>query len=270
MKKNTEIILIAAMATTTFCEAESFGGIGLAISQEKNGAEVIYIIPETPAAKSKIKAGDFILSVDGTSLHGKNTEETKELLRGTTNKPLVIEYESKGDTLTETLRRTQITIKEYEKKEVESIFGKKQKIDVQEVNSLTDFNRSDLQLVAILQNDTLVKGQEMVEAEDFTSIFITNQNNTTTQNKQKRTKENALATLKNVTPKTICFEIKVAGNVKISLKKTDGTEYASFTMENVSSGIHILNWDSSNIVKGNYLMILENNGSFSSKRFVLK
>ena len=71
------------------------------------------IIPNTPASKSELKAGDLIIAVDGKTFEGLSFEESVSLFRDVKNKPIVLTYiNDEGDTLQSTLRRTMITTKQ--------------------------------------------------------------------------------------------------------------------------------------------------------------
>ncbi|MEY4066568.1 MAG: hypothetical protein RIR26_2776 [Pseudomonadota bacterium] len=59
-----------------------FGGIGVVLSQQNGRLEVIEVVPDTPAAKAKIQAGDVILGVDGIQVTKSNIEEVLNKLRG--------------------------------------------------------------------------------------------------------------------------------------------------------------------------------------------
>ena len=109
MKNFVKLSLLAAMAVAPVMADESFGGIGVTIYQIHEGVKVAEVIPGTPAAETKLQAGDVITAVDGVSLQGKDIEASKDMLRGQVNKPLEITYVSEGETYKDTLRRTQIT-----------------------------------------------------------------------------------------------------------------------------------------------------------------
>lgn len=89
---------------------DSFGGIGLVVVETSNGLGVETIVPNTPAAKSGLKPGDVIFSVDGKNLDELDFYESVGLFRDVKNKPIEITYISEGDTLQTTLCRTMLTI----------------------------------------------------------------------------------------------------------------------------------------------------------------
>ena len=72
MKNFVKLSLLAAMAVAPVMADESFGGIGVTIYQIHEGVKVAEVIPGTPAAETKLQAGDVITAVDGVSLQGKD------------------------------------------------------------------------------------------------------------------------------------------------------------------------------------------------------
>lgn len=60
------------LAAAAFAE-ESFGGIGVVYRLAGEGAEVQEVIPGSPAAETKIQAGDVIVAVEHNgTVSGKN------------------------------------------------------------------------------------------------------------------------------------------------------------------------------------------------------
>ncbi len=71
--------LFNSMQTDTKGE---FGGLGIEISMEAGLVKVISPIDDTPAEKAGIKAGDFIIKINGTQVQGKTLLEAVKLMRG--------------------------------------------------------------------------------------------------------------------------------------------------------------------------------------------
>ena len=59
-----------------------FGGLGIEIGMESGVVKVISPIDNTPASKAGLKAGDYIVKVDGVQVQGKSIMEAVELMRG--------------------------------------------------------------------------------------------------------------------------------------------------------------------------------------------
>lgn len=268
MKNYLKIMLGAAIAAAPLCADDSFDGIGIAITQEDEGAEVVYVIPETPAAKAKVKAGDIILTVDGISLKDKSIDESRELLRGIKNKPISITYLSDGETYSETLRRTHITVRDVENEAVKAKVGKKEKLGQKEIKSLS--SEKNKQLVAILQNGSVIKENENVLAEEFSTVYLDQEDFGSSGSMQKNATKPAQAVLQSFSRSSIGYFVKSFGNVTISIINSDGAVEAKFLVRNVSAGSHVLNWDSTKLTKDHYLVTLECNGTISGKNVILK
>ena len=71
--------LFKSMQTDTKGE---FGGLGIEISMESGVIRVIAPIDDTPAANAGIKAGDYIVRIDGVQVQGKSLTEAVKLMRG--------------------------------------------------------------------------------------------------------------------------------------------------------------------------------------------
>ena len=59
-----------------------FGGLGIEIGMEAGVVKVISPIDDSPAAKVGVKAGDYIVKIDGIQVQGKTLTEAVELMRG--------------------------------------------------------------------------------------------------------------------------------------------------------------------------------------------
>jgi len=59
-----------------------FGGLGIEVGMEAGVVKVISPIDNTPASKAGLKAGDYIVKVDGVQVQGKSLSEAVDLMRG--------------------------------------------------------------------------------------------------------------------------------------------------------------------------------------------
>jgi carboxyl-terminal processing protease len=71
-------------ALTAFDAAISghFSGIGLTVSQVKQGLRVDSVFPKSPAQRAEIKPGEVIVSVDGESIAGVSSQVSTERIKG--------------------------------------------------------------------------------------------------------------------------------------------------------------------------------------------
>ena len=73
-----------------------FGGLGIEVSMEAGVVKVIAPIDDTPASKAGIKAGDYIVRIDGEQVQGKSLMEAVNLMRGPVGTPIELTVRRKG------------------------------------------------------------------------------------------------------------------------------------------------------------------------------
>ena len=73
-----------------------FGGLGIEVSMESGVVKVISPIDESPAMKAGVKAGDYIVKINGTQVQGKSLTEAVELMRGPVGTDIKITVRRKG------------------------------------------------------------------------------------------------------------------------------------------------------------------------------
>ena len=115
--------LFKSMRTETRGE---FGGLGIEISMESGVVRVISPIDDTPASEAGIKAGDYIVKIDGTQVQGKSLMEAVKLMRGPVGSSIKLTVRRKGEkkSLTFVIVRKIIEVKSIDSK----ILGKKKDI----------------------------------------------------------------------------------------------------------------------------------------------
>jgi len=75
------------MNQKTYEESETetsgeFGGLGIEVSMESGVVKVITPIDDTPASRAGVKAGDYIVKINGEQVRGKTLMEAVNLMRG--------------------------------------------------------------------------------------------------------------------------------------------------------------------------------------------
>jgi len=65
-----------------FMTTGEYGGIGAIVQRDSNGIEIAEPYLGSPAAKAGLNAGDKLVSIDGISTTGKNTDDVGKLLKG--------------------------------------------------------------------------------------------------------------------------------------------------------------------------------------------
>jgi len=73
-----------------------FGGLGIEVTMEAGVVKVISPIDNTPASRVGIKAGDYIVKIDGEQVQGKSLMEAVNLMRGNVGSPIEITIRRKG------------------------------------------------------------------------------------------------------------------------------------------------------------------------------
>ena len=85
--------LFEEMQTETSGE---FGGLGIEVSMEAGVVKVISPIDDTPASRAGVKAGDYIVRINGEQVQGKTLLEAVNLMRGPVGTPIEITIRRKG------------------------------------------------------------------------------------------------------------------------------------------------------------------------------
>ncbi len=86
----------AEKARENRAKREGFGGIGIAIETHEDGARVVTVRPEMPAAKAGILSGDRIVAVNGAPIAGYALRRIIRLLRGPIGQPVTLTLRRDG------------------------------------------------------------------------------------------------------------------------------------------------------------------------------
>ena len=73
-----------------------FGGLGIEVTMESGVVKVITPIDDTPASRAGVKAGDYIVRINGEQVRGKTLMEAVNLMRGPVGSPIEITIRRKG------------------------------------------------------------------------------------------------------------------------------------------------------------------------------
>ena len=73
-----------------------FGGLGIEVGMEAGVVKVISPIDNTPASKAGVKAGDYIVKIDGNQVQGKSLTEAVEIMRGPVGSEIEITVRRRG------------------------------------------------------------------------------------------------------------------------------------------------------------------------------
>ena len=91
----------AYMSPETFKEMETetsgkFGGLGIEVGMEFGVVKVITPMDNSPAEREGVKAGNYIVKVNGVQVQGKTLSEAVELMRGPVGSKIEITVRRKG------------------------------------------------------------------------------------------------------------------------------------------------------------------------------
>ena len=102
-----------------------FGGLGMEVSMEAGVVKVISPIDETPAARAGVKAGDYIVRINGEQVQGKTLMEAVNLMRGPIGTSIEITIMRKGLKKAKIIKITReiIEIRSVVSKQVENKIG---------------------------------------------------------------------------------------------------------------------------------------------------
>ena len=74
-----------------------FGGLGIEVSMESGVVKVISPIDDTPASRAGIKAGDYIVKINGIQVQGKSLSEAVDLMRGPVGSAIGLTIRRRGE-----------------------------------------------------------------------------------------------------------------------------------------------------------------------------
>ena len=102
-----------------------FGGLGIEVGMEAGVVKVISPIDGSPAESVGVKAGDYIVKIDGTQVQGKTLSEAVDLMRGPVGSEIEITVRRIGvrKALTFNIIREIIEIKSVKSKLIENNIG---------------------------------------------------------------------------------------------------------------------------------------------------
>lgn len=85
-----------------------YGGIGSVVQQRDSMVQISAPQLGMPAQRNDVRAGDYIISVNGENCVGKTTKEVSELLRGKPGTPLTLVLDRDGEKVTKHFLREEI------------------------------------------------------------------------------------------------------------------------------------------------------------------
>ena len=77
--------------------AGRFSGIGLTVTEVKQGLQIEKVFPDSPAEKAGLQSGDLIVSVEGKSIAGESSEVSTEKIKGPEGTDVTIGVKGSAD-----------------------------------------------------------------------------------------------------------------------------------------------------------------------------
>ncbi|MDI9325498.1 MAG: S41 family peptidase [Alphaproteobacteria bacterium] len=152
-------------------------GIGIWLSEKNNSLVVLSAVPNSPAAKSGIQAGDIILKVGDTSIIGYSADEATQIIRGKKGTPITLSIFRKSlqKEISITIIRDKITIptlstRVYQNVFIISMYSFTQHAYRDFASALRDYNQSNVDRLVIDLRDN--PGGIVDEAIAIASIFL--------------------------------------------------------------------------------------------------
>ena len=93
-----------------------FQGVGMTVTQIKQGLRIEQVYDDSPAARGGLHPGDLIVSVNGTSLAGKSSDQSTNLIKGPAGTKVRLGVKSDGHLRQLTLKREEVNIPVVESK----------------------------------------------------------------------------------------------------------------------------------------------------------
>lgn len=252
---------------------ESFGGVGITIVPAKEGVRVVEVIPGTPAAEAGVLPEDRICAVDAVSITGKSFDEARDALRGQKGKPVEISVIREGDTLSLTMRRKTLTIKDYSEQSIEKWYGKdKSSYSKEELEAVAlQGASSDAELLSVMSDGYVVLDNETVSAREVKAVYVDKEPVfKEKKNSEKKATVKGNAKLKAFNRSVVGFVAKPkAGDVRLVITDANGQVYLDKVVS-AKPGANQVSWDGDKVPSGRYSITLEQAGTVSTYFSVLR
>lgn len=114
-----------AYKTLLMTTSGEFGGVGIEVTPEYGILKIVSPMDDTPAAKAGIKAGDYIVAIDGKLVSEMSLQDAVDKMRGKAGSPVTLTVLRKGEKtpLTFKLTREVIHIASVKSRMLDNNFG---------------------------------------------------------------------------------------------------------------------------------------------------
>lgn len=228
MRLFSKLIFMSVIFSVASYATENYGGIGVALYKSYRGVSVAGVAKKSPADIAGLNIGDCILEVDGTSLQGKSVTESKDLIRGTSGKPVSLKIARAEEILTVDVNR----------------------IDLSVVN-VKDEKDAD---IVKCSNCTLL---DVVETKKKKAGFYVKQENVPIFPEIKPVDALKNVKLLSFTRRNLSVNVKKTSAFRVSLFTMNGAFVKCLEVTNVRMGQMDIRWDNSILSAGQYTIEIE-------------
>jgi carboxyl-terminal processing protease len=122
---HSEFLDKEAYSTLLMTTSGEFGGVGIEVTPEYGILKIVSPMDDTPAAKAGIKAGDYIVAIDGKLVSEMSLQDAVEKMRGKAGTQVILTILRKGEKtpLTFKMNREIIRIASVKSKMLDNNFG---------------------------------------------------------------------------------------------------------------------------------------------------
>jgi len=176
MKKVINYLFAATLfaAVATAGETETFGGFGISVWPNSNGAKIAGVMPGLPADGAGLQVGDLIVSVDGTNLSTTSPGDQTNYLRGKAGTSANLVINRNGDIISVSAKRVGISVQSLDASEISQWYGKDEGLTAEEVSYLASKKTAEgYEFYGIMQYGTPVPSSaENLRAQNFTLLSV--------------------------------------------------------------------------------------------------
>jgi carboxyl-terminal processing protease len=220
-----------------------FGGLGIQIYKDNNFIKIARPLPNTPAMRAGLQAGDYITKVDGEPIHitpgGQTLSEVVDILRGLVGTEVTVTVQRRGysDPFDVTLIREEIKIESVRETMLEENIGYI-KIESFTGRTVEEFKKAlqtlldaeDGAMTALILDLRDNSGGLLQAAYDVANAFISRGNIVSTQGRLNRYNQEYPAT-----PETLCpAEIELV--VLVNEYSASGSEIVAGAIKDAKRG----------------------------------